>query len=548
MASIQRIFPAIPTTALSFTRKPVGALGAWEQASAVYSAQGARYVGPQAGGAQVQAAPRLNSIPNGATHRLLLAQFVSDPLRAVLVPAATWNVAFAAQLANAAGTFVWQGSASLFVLNGTTGQRRATIFDTTKVGSGGRTVTSEYACLDAIVGQAAQVRTGDCLVLELGIAVTNTAAALAPQASLFAGGTIPITADNVAASSAQAVLESPLDLLLSLPTAGEPPTASVTHADAVRLVKESFPPRAGSLYDWDSSDALVHKVFEALGDVLKIYGYDQSDRLFREVNPLTTVELLPQWEALLGITLSEAVLRTRPVQTRRQTVLARLREMGPLTTHNLAAIFGQLAGYVPPAAPEVIELSRADMEARNVFSDIGGPIPTDTGFGSGNFVRITPTLLDGGVVWDAGVLVTLNLSAPLSENLHVQLESPDFTPATWAGGPNLAATLKLRSAAHAGKALHGKWMLSVYRDVGSPPVTLLSWSLYVLGKTWGGRGGAKHVWSVYLDPAHQAVDRRDIDSTLDRITQSYAQGFVVFDKTSIPGTNTHRAGRFIPGA
>lgn len=550
MASIQRIFPRLNTAALSFVRKPAGALGVWDQASAVYSGPGARYVGPQAGSAQVQAVPRFNAVPGGATRALLLAQLVSDPLRAVLIPASSWSIGFAAQLANAGAAYKWQGRAALLVLSGTTGQRRATIFDTTAIGSGGRTATGELTCLDTVAEEAVQVRAGDCLVLELGIAVANTAAALAPQASLFADGTVPISADNVAVASAAAVLEAPQELLLTLPTAGEPPSPSVTQAQAVRILKDAFPPRSDSLYDWDSSDALVHKVFEALGDVIKLYGYDQSDRLFRETNPLTTCELLPFWESLLGITLSDAALRTRSADQRRQTVLARLREVGPLTDFNLAAIFAQLAGYVAPASPEVLYQLHSDMEAANTYTDpIGGAIPTGTGFDDfTNLRRLTPTLLDGGVVWDAGVLVTLNLSAVQSQNLHIRLLSPGFTSVVWSGGPNLSSTIKLRSPIYAGRPIHGNWLLNVYRDVGSPAVTLSSWSLYVLGKGWGGRASSRFIWSLFLDAAHQGVDRRDIDSTLDRITPSYAEGFVIFDKASIPGTNTHRAGRFIPGS
>jgi subtilisin-like proprotein convertase family protein len=548
MAQIQRIFPSLTANALSFLRHPTGGLGDWDQVSTVYSGAGSRYVGPAQGAVQQQAVPRFNAIPNGATHALLLAQFLSDPLRQTSIPADSWNVAFAAALSNAGASYTWEGRAALFVLNGSTGQRRATIFDATTIGSTGRTATAERSCLDSISGQAAQVRAGDCLCLELGIAVSNAAAALAPQASLFAQGTTPITSDNAAISSAQTVLESPVPLLLTLPQAGEPPRQSVTLADAVRILKEAFPPRSGSLYDWDSDDAKVAKIMQALGAVMKLYAFDQSDRVFRETNPLTFVELLPVWEALLGITLSEAALRSRSAEQRRQTVLARLREMGPLTLHNLAAIFAQLAGYVAPAAPEVLEFQRGDMEPPNTYADpISAAIPTGTTFDGTNLIRITPTLLDGGVVQDAGVLVTLNLSAAQSENLHVRLSGPSFVSAEWGGGPNLATAVKLRSPAHAGGPVHGNWTLSIYRDVGSPAVTLNSWSLYVLGKRWGGRSGAKHIWSVYLDAAHQVVDRRDIDTTLDRITQSYAEGFVIFDRTSIPGTNTHRAGRFIPG-
>ena len=115
---------------------------------------------------------------------------------------------------------------------------------------------------------------------------------------------------------------------------------------------------------------------------MKLYAFDQrGDRVFRETDPLTFVRLLPVWEALLGITLSEAALRSRSAEQRRQTVLARLREMGPLTLHNLAAIFAQLAGYVAPARARGAEFQRGDMEPPNTYADpISAAIPTGTTF------------------------------------------------------------------------------------------------------------------------------------------------------------------------
>lgn len=548
MASIQRIFPQTTVNALSFVRKPRGALGQWDQVNAVYSRTGARYMGPSRGATQQGAVPQFSAVPGGATQALMLVQFVSDPLRSVLIAAQDWNVGYALRLANAGATYQWQGNAALFVLNALTGERRATVFDVTAIGSGARTTTAEFACLATIAGESVQVRAGDCLCLELGISIANSAAALAPQVTLFAEGVTPITSDNVAISSALTTLELPQDLLLTLPQAGESATASVTTADAIRIIKEAWPPRSDSLYDWNDPDALVAKIFDALGIVFKLYGFDQSDRVFREVNPLTTVELLPAWEALLGISLSDTALRVRSADQRRQTVLARLREMGPLTVHNLAAIFATMAGYVAPQRPEVIEMGEAAMRPANLYTDtLGGAIPTGTTFDATNLIRHTPTLLDGGIVWDAGVRVTLNLSAMSSDALHIRLTGPDFTTADWLGGPNLTTAVTLRSAAHAGRPIHGTWKLQIWRTVGSPAVTLNSWSLYTLGKRWGGRSGVKHIWSVYLDPAHQTVDARDIGTTLDRITQSYCEGFCIYDKTSIPGINTHRAGRFIPG-
>ncbi len=548
MASVQRIYPRLNTPALSIERRPAGALGLWDQVSAVYSGQGARYFGPAQGAAQVQAIPQFVAVPTATTQSILIAQMLGDPLRGMLIDAGDWSLGFALQLANAGATFTWGGAAALFVVDALTGQRRATIFDTTAIGAAARTVTTERTCLATIAGLAAQVRTGDFLCLEFGIAVTNTAAPLAPQASVFADGLGPITADNIAATDALTVLEAPVDLVLSLPQAGEQPTASVSHAESVVLVKEAWPPFSDQLYDWDNPSAVVAKLFEAFGDVIKLYGYDQSDRIIRELNPLTTVELLPFWEAALGIILSEAAQKTRPADVRRQAVLARLREVGPLTLFALASIFGQLANYAAGTTPRVQELDTGRQRTHNEYAaDVGIAIPTGTVFDGTNLVLITPTLLDGGKVWDTGALVTLLLSSANSEGLHIQLTAPDFSTATWTGGPNLTTQVMLRSPAQAGAPIHGNWILNIYRDGGAPAVTLNSWKLYVLGELYGGRAQSKFIWSVFLDAAHQTVDYRDLLATLNRITQSYAQSFVIYDLSSIPGINYHRAGRFIPG-
>ena len=549
MASVQRIFPRLNTPAVSFIRHPAGVLGAWDQTALVYSGQGARYIGPFQGAAQIQAVPAFAAVPMATAQVIMIAQLLGDPLRAATIPAGNWSIGFALQLANAGAMFVWGGVAALFVVDGLTGERRATIFDVSAVGSNGRTVTTERTCLASIAGFGVQLRTGDFLCLEIGMEVNNAAAALVSQASLFADGSGPITVDDIAATSAGSVLEAPVELLLSLPQPGEQPTASVSHAEAVRLLKEHWPPFSETLYDWDDPATTVHGFMEALGDVIKVYGFDQSDRLVREVNTLLTVELLPFWEGALGIVLSAAAMRSRTADQRRQVVIARLREVGPLTLFALAAIFGQLASYAPGTTPEVLELDATTERTHNEYTDsIPNAIPIGTGFDATNLIRITPTLLDGGRVWDTGALVTLNLSSANSAGLHVQLTAPDFSVTQWDGGPDLATSITLRSPAPARGPTHGNWTLNVYRDTGAPAVTLNSWKLYMLGRDWGGRAQSKFIWSVYLDAMHQLVDRRDIDTTLDRITQSYCQSFAVFSKTSLPGATTTRAGRFIPGA
>jgi len=550
---LQRIHPRLATAALSFVRKPAAPLGVWTQTPAMFSGSASRYAGPDAGTTQQQLQPLFAAIPNGVTHQCLVVQLLTDPLREQTISAGTWRVSFAAQLANAGAAFTWGGMAALHVVNGLTGARRGTIFNTSAIGSTGRTTTAVRTCLATISGAEVKVRAGDYLSLELGLAVANAAGALAPQASVLADGTTHISADNVAIASARSVLEAPAALPVSLPTTGEQERPSVTHAQAVQLLKEHFPPNSDVLYAWNEADAVIKHFFDWLGDCIKIYGYDQVDRIFREVNPLTCVELLPAWEAHLGLAQGRIAQRGITVTQRRNLVLSHLRELGPLTVFSLASIFARLADYAPGTRPDVIELSKDDHHGAIRESDVvptaDGTIPEGTAFDGTNLIRSTRVLPEGMEVSEAGAYLVITLDQAQSSNLHFQLLGPDFTTATWGGDayplPDLDDVLHLRAVAHAGKSIQGKWRLYAYRDVGSPAVVLESWELIVFGR---GHGGSAHVtWSVHLDSSHQNVDRRDVESTLDRITQSYARGFCVYALTGVPGTALHRPGRFVPG-
>lgn len=544
-APLQRIFPRLGSASLSFLRKATGAIGVWTQAPAMFLGSASRYVGPDAGTSQVQAAPSFSAVPNGATHTVLCAQFFSDPLREQTIAAGSWRIGFGAQLANAGVNFTWRPQAALHVVNGITGTRRGTIFPVSNVGAGGRTATTEQTALGSVTGIAVQVRTGDYLCLELGLSVTNAAGALAPQASVWCDGATPISSDAAATTSAMAVVEAPASMALSLPTTGERPDASVSATLAPRIVKDMWPPHTDQLYAWDESDRVVKKFFDFLGDAIKLYGYDEVDRAMRESSPATCVELLPAWEATLGIALSRVALAQRSPTARQQAVLARLRELGPLTLHNLAAIFAQLAAYVPPSAPEVIEPTAAEIETACTWSET---VPSGSGVvNSGAYlIRSTPVLLDGAHVSDGGVLVKATFDVATLSGLSLRLASPDYVFADWTGISAQSTQVVLRSLAHEGKAVHGNWRLYVTKAVGAPAIELQSWSLLVQGKGHGGR--AFTWWSVYLDSSHQAVDRRDVEATLDRITQAYARGFAVYSKTSLPGTAVHRPGRFLPGS
>ena len=74
-APVQRMFPRLGTSALSFVRKPTAALGGWNQTNTVFArGAGARYVGPEEGTAQQDAAPVFAAIPNATLAAAAIAR------------------------------------------------------------------------------------------------------------------------------------------------------------------------------------------------------------------------------------------------------------------------------------------------------------------------------------------------------------------------------------------------------------------------------------------------------------------------------------------
>lgn len=549
MASLPLAYPRLGLAALSFLRRPSGPFGTWSQAATGFSGAAARYLGSAPGTAQQEGVPTFAQVPAATTHTLLCGQFLSDPLRAQTLAAGSWRVAFCARLQNAGVGYRWSGQAALYLVNGLTGERRASVFNVTRIGSFNRTSTLERTCLASVTGFEVRAFTGDYLSLELGIEVVNAFAGAVPQASLYADGVLAISGDDVQQNDGRATLAPPQELLLSLPQPGEAPGARVSHAEAVLLIKEHFPPHSDLLYDWDAPAAFITQLLAFLGDVLKLYGYDVADRLLREVSPLTCIELLPYWEAALGIIYTQGAGQLGPEQ-RRQAVLAALRTIGPLTPFNLLAALAALVGYDPGTTPELLEFDKTDMTGVPIFTETiatNGDIPELVDWDPGALVRWSPVLLDGGFTWATGAAVYITLSGATSSECRFRLEAPNYQLATWEGGPD-RTDLILRSPVFAGGPAHGSWRLYAFRVMGSTPVAISAWSLVTLGAGKGGRGQHKGDWSVYFDAAHQGYDLRALRALLDKVTQSYGQSWIINAKTSLPGTNLHRPGQFVPGS
>lgn len=166
---------------------------------------------------QVKQSGPVTQLPNGVVKRFGLGQFLSAPLQTGDYGSAAWSIAFAAQFSGAAINKVWNAHYALFLVDGTTGTVKTTIYQArfpigpmSRTGAGELTV---YANPFALAGAAWSAQLGDYLALELIVNVTNNSGqTISATPSIFTSGGTPITADDVLASDAQAVLTAPYSI------------------------------------------------------------------------------------------------------------------------------------------------------------------------------------------------------------------------------------------------------------------------------------------------------------------------------------------------
>jgi hypothetical protein len=172
------------------------------------------------GASTLTASVTLTSIANGVSKKGMAAQCVSPLLAAQSISAANWAIGFAAQYASAAANKTWNGWAALYLVNGSTGAIRTTIFGVTAIGSTARTATTYTTCYNAsVAGSSATASDGDYLVLELGVQIDNTSGStLSNQAATvrYANSTT-ISSDAATNTTPKSFLNAPAALTIYIP-------------------------------------------------------------------------------------------------------------------------------------------------------------------------------------------------------------------------------------------------------------------------------------------------------------------------------------------
>src|SRR5579872_5621297 len=324
-------------------------------------------------------------------------------------------------------------------------------------------------------------------------------------------------------------------------------------------LKGAFPPGADLIYDWDNSTdpSELWKLTQAVAAFLKYYGFDYADLMRQEVNPLTVVAKLTEWEGALGITQAPASSVNKWIATRQTAILSKLRESGASTLAYIRGVLEPLLGYTGAniGTLQIVETNRAALTTAHTYSN-----STGASIGSNSNVSQTVYVSDDGGVSAAGVQVTVTITSTNPEQLSFMLTGPlvngqpsagsGQASVSWAAGAlpkgsvtSVAFTL-YEHATSAGKYITGNWTLQI--NTGAATCTLVSWSLFVEGaglrdvNGGSGLGGDMFAWCIFADGTKtNAPDLVGARNAIVRIQPGYSQGTLIQNTTAKPSSTQY---------
>lgn len=305
---------------------------------------------------------------------------------------------------------------------------------------------------------------------------------------------------------------------------------SVDNEKARGIFVSLYPP--GKLYDFNNPDAELYKFTLALGEAIKLFGFDVIDRLFVEFNQGRCVEKLPDWEAALGIVPGTGFASANRTTAQRQaSVVAKLRESGACTPANIRAVLGPLLGYTDPSTLEILETSRADLTALHTYTDTTGSVALGA---SSSVNRLIPVSDSGTIVGGVQVFCTV-ATTPLTD-LTITLTAPDGTAKAWTLSDRVLGTdfILYSPSDFLNATIAGIWTLKITNN-GATAGTWSAGSVFVEGQGIDGLGGDIFSWGFYADPVLvNSPDYRAALGTVVRVNPAHAQGFLILSEDPYP--------------
>lgn len=328
---------------------------------------------------------------------------------------------------------------------------------------------------------------------------------------------------------------------------------TVSVDDAKRAIIAALPEGSADLYDFEET-GYIGRTLTGQGRAVKAAGYDQIDRMYLEISPLTCIEKIPDWEAALG--LSETPIAKFGTTTqRRGAILGKLRESGTSSLEDIRTAVQPYFMYADQNDIEIIETNRVALTTHNTYFT-RTPLPVVIGGASTGFASWV--VRDGPRAGDAGAILFLEITGTL-EQIYVELRGPVgiavFMPGSLGRGAVVNEFLTLRSKNFVGFPINGNWEMSLI--TGADPAQIVNAELFVegIGRNPNGSqglGAAMYEFAVVANPAllGTGYDIEGAYRAIQRIKPAHTIATVVTqtgaDACAIPDTLSAIPDRAIP--
>lgn len=290
----------------------------------------------------------------------------------------------------------------------------------------------------------------------------------------------------------------------------------------------AMPPDITDVIDFDRGD-IPGDLVTAEAQLFLARGIEDVERLRREASPLTVLEDIPEWEAVMGMTESVVARSGTPAQRRAQ-IISRLRERGATTVEMVRAVLQPFLQYADPSQIVVQEVDRGALRAKHTRIWTGlETFPPEA--------VITWKVRDDARVSRAGAQVDLLLNTTDLSKVTATLRAPDATPVVVnrigrGARTGLEPNVRIYFKPHAGNVIYGTWQLSLTStNVGD---TVERAELFVEGegrdsKGYDGLGAMKAQWGVVVeeDKLGPGADLRGALAALRRINYATRATFLI---------------------
>lgn len=311
-----------------------------------------------------------------------------------------------------------------------------------------------------------------------------------------------------------------------------------------------LPPGIEDLWDLEPGGDF-YELFDGLGQLLRVYGFNLLDTLRREIFPDQVIDKLSDWEIFLGIS-KFFIARFGAIAQRQQAVVSKIRERGAFNDATIQSVIAPLLGYFSTTSLEVLRASKTDLRLAHTYSSAAlWTIPDATT----QMQKVE--VLDGGIISKAGARLILELGGAGPYTFTAKLQTPGGAKSkTWTVTTTAGAALQVFYAPELADAnITGNWKLTITNaSGGNLPII---WSVFVEGIARDQEtGGATWHWGVYADPAHVGEagfsDFQAVRASIERIKHSHGVGRIITSKEPWPGVESgaHAAipGMCIPSA